>query len=440
MLWIVLITGALASTTAGMGLSPIGGGLAGLTEPGVMGLATNPAAAKSDTIQAAVDMGVSLYSLAARLDGASEVSTTGSVPMPYLGFTMPIGDLGIGAYLMVPYGGGADYPEDGAQRFHAIKTESFLLEAGLSVAYQPTDWVTMGASFRVGRGSLNKRAAMNTAALINSKADLSEPMDTTDPLFEGQQALSLSGVGMGYGLGLSLTLPADFELHLAYRSPMRVTLKGDAEIIPSQLLKIGIAAQAQGAIQYAREFELGLVIPAGKQRIALTGGYVDWSPLATLDVGLSELKLTSTDETTNGLIVQSGINASGLLDQEIEIHNDLGHGGTVHGGIAVAVPLGERWLLRPGIFYAPSTLPSEGFNASIVDFNALDLRLATAFSPKDWLTLGVSVDHFIIPDRNISDSSLSLDNAASTGRVLPSANGRYQMSATRLGLTFIARL
>jgi long-subunit fatty acid transport protein len=440
MFWAMFITTAFASSTAGMGLTPTGGGLAGITEPGVMGLPTNPAAAKSASMEAAIDGGLSIYSLAIQLNGAAPVDTAGMVPLPYLGFTMPIHDFGIGVYVMVPYGGGADYPEDGAQRFHAIQTQGFLLETGLSVAYQPLEWLTMGASLRVGRGSLSKVAALDAASLINSKVTLDPPMNTGDPLFEGRQDLSLSGVGVGYGLGLTLTTPADYALHLGYRSPMRVPLSGKVTITPSNLIDLDIDGSASGAIQYAREFEIGLVIPAGETRIAVSGGYVDWSPLAIIDVTVTDLKLSSSDDSTDALIVETAINESGLTNQDIEIHNDLGHGSTLHGGVAVAVPIGSRWLIRPGVFYAPTTLPSDAFHASIVDFSAVDLRLSGAYSPMDWLTIGLSIDHFLIPDRVIDDSSLSLDNAASTGRVLPSANGRYQMSASRVGLTLIARL
>ena len=169
MMWSLWIASALASTNAGMGLSPLGGGFAGVSEPGVMGLGLNPAAAKSETIEGAIDAGLSVYSLGVALDGAEQVGASGSSPMPYVAITIPVKDVGLGAYFMVPYGGGADFPADGAQRFHVISTESYLMEGGLSVAYQPVRWVRGGASFRVGHATLTKRAAINTASLLNSK-------------------------------------------------------------------------------------------------------------------------------------------------------------------------------------------------------------------------------------------------------------------------------
>ena len=52
MMWLLWIGSALASTNAGMGLSPLGGGFDGVSESGVLGLGLNPAAAKSEGIEA----------------------------------------------------------------------------------------------------------------------------------------------------------------------------------------------------------------------------------------------------------------------------------------------------------------------------------------------------------------------------------------------------
>ena len=101
-MWCLWIASALASTNAGMGLSPLGGGFAGVSETGVMGLGLNPAAAKSEHIEGAIDVGLSLYSLGVTLDGAEGVHTTGISPTPTVALTVPIQDFGLGAYFMVP--------------------------------------------------------------------------------------------------------------------------------------------------------------------------------------------------------------------------------------------------------------------------------------------------------------------------------------------------
>ena len=422
-----------------MGISPLGGGFAGVSEAGVMGLGLNPAAAKSEQIEGAIDIGLSLYSLDVTLDGAEGTQSTGISPTPMIAITVPVQDIGLGAYFMVPYGGGADFPADGAQRFHVISTESYLLEGGLSVAYQPVDWVRGGASFRVGQATLSKYAAMNTASLLNSKTDLSPPLDVSDPLFLGEQDVNLSGHGYGYGLGLSFFLPSDHEVHIAYRSPMRVPMDGEVSLTPSDALGLAIDGEASGTMQFARELELGVVLPLGKTRLSLMAGWVDWSPLETIAIELGALEISGEGSTAEALIVQSGINNSGLTDMRLSILNDLGHGSTVHGGGTVDIPVGSEWVVRTGVFYSPSTLPAEAMHASIVDFAVLDLRLAAAFTPAEWLTAAVSADYYVIPDRDITNSSLSLSNGADSGRVLPSGNGLYSMNAARVGLTLITR-
>ena len=438
MIWIALLSTAFGSSTAGMGLSPIGGGLSGVTEPGVLGLSATPAAALSIDPEVALDLGANLYSLTSTLEGSDPEEVNGIVPMPYLGATIPMGRWGLGVYGMIPYGGGASLPEEGAQRFHAIDAESFLMEGGLSAAHRLTEAITVGGSFRVGRASLFKNTAMNTAALINSKSDLTTPLPTDNSMFHGSQSLDLSGIGFGYGLGLSVTLPRDMEAHISYRSPMEVKVTGPVDISPSDDVDLTLHGDAAGYLNFCQEIEVGWVIPVGGARIALTGGWTDWSGMAEVDISVRNLSVDSNDGALQSLITSSEVNEADVLAAGTDIHNDLGNEDAFHGGIAVDFPV-AKWRLRPAVFYAGTTIPDETFHVGIADFPALDLRLSASTSPLDWLTVALTVDQYLILGREIQQSGLSLDNAASSGRVLPSANGLYEMSATRTGLTLIAR-
>ena len=104
MLLLPIISAALAGSTAGMGLSPMGGGFGGITEPGVLGLASTPAAARSAQTEMGADFSMSRWNIDAKLDGQAPVSGSGVVPMPYLGATIPLGPFGIGLAGSIPYG------------------------------------------------------------------------------------------------------------------------------------------------------------------------------------------------------------------------------------------------------------------------------------------------------------------------------------------------
>ena len=97
MIWFALISTALASSTAGMSLTPLGGGLAGITEPGVLGLPATPAAAISTSPELAIDAGINAYEFTAELDGADAETARGTVPMPYVGATLRFGRRELGA-------------------------------------------------------------------------------------------------------------------------------------------------------------------------------------------------------------------------------------------------------------------------------------------------------------------------------------------------------
>ncbi len=439
MIWLALISATYASTASGLGLTPLGGGLAGISEPGVLGLPATPAAAKSPQPEIILDIGANMFTMGAQLQGAQREEIKEIVPMPYLGFAAPLGDFGIGFYSMIPYGGGADFAADGALRFHAISTESYLMEMGVPVAYQVSEWLTVGTSIRAGRASLSKFAAMNTAALVNSKTDIEPPLPADTELLIGTQTVDISGYGMGYGLGASFSLPNEIEIHIAYRSPIKAMMNGTVELVPSDDLQLSASGSAEGSMTFAQEAELGLVIPVGNTRLALTGGWVDWSPLAAIDIGVRDLQVESDDETMTELVTSTGLNESELLAAGTDIHNHLGHTAVFHGGAVLGIPLGEDWNVRPGVFYSPTTLSDGAFHAGIADFVSWDVRVAGSYEVNNWLTAGLSMDHFLIRTRTIRTSNLSLENDAATGQVLPSANGRYDMHATRVGLSFIAR-
>lgn len=440
MTWLAFISSALASSTAGMSLTPLGGGMAGVTETGVLGLPANPAAAASESPELAIDAGINAYAFTAELEGAQAETARGTVPMPYVGVTLPLGRWGLGVYGMIPHGGGVSMDEDGPQRFHAIESQAHVIEGGLAIARSFGPHLTLGASARMGVATLTKDTAMNTAALVNSSADLDNRIDTSDPLWHGRQELDVKGFGIGFGVGANLNLGQEWCLHAAYRSPMKTPVSGTVDLKPSDDLPLALSGEAEGTLTHAQELEVGVSGPVGPTRVSAVGGWTDWRGMNEVDIEVRNLRVSSENSSMESLLTSAGANEADILAAGTDIHSNLGHGSAFHAGAAVAVPLSKRLLLRPAFQYAGTTLPDESFHVGIADFAALDLRLSAAHSTTEWLTIALSVDHFLIADRVITDSSLSFDNTASSGRVLNSANGRYSMNATRAGLTVITRL
>jgi len=439
MLSFCLISAALAGSTAGMGLAPLGGAFGGITEPGVLGLATTPAAARPSQSEIALDFGLSRWAIDAQLDGEAPVQGQGTTPMPYLGAAMPLGDFGIGFVGAVPFGGGGSFPEDGAQRFHLREGKVFLMEASLAVAYQPVDALRVGVAARAARGSMMKRYAVDSAGLLNSRLSGETTAPEGEPLLEGHQELDVSGLGYGYAVGLSGFLDSGIEIHASYRSPLKVDLSGPARVTPSDDIDLALAGTAEATMVYPREVNLGAVFPAGPVRLMLDGGWTDWSSMERVDGTLKDVSIESDDEAMTALLLATGLNESSLTAPQ-DIYNDLGNHSVFFGGAGVDIPLHARWTLRTGAWWAPTTIPEENFHVGILDFNALDVRGGLAWMPSTSLTVAGSIDHYVIPDRNIRKSSLSLTNEPTSGRVLPSANGDYAMKANRYGLTVIYRL
>ncbi len=441
MMWMLLFSAnALASTASGLGLTPMGGGFAGVTEPGPLGLVSTPSSAHTESVEVVLDVGANMFQLGGKLDGFERETYRDAVPMPYLGATLPIGNFGVGMYAMIPYGGGIDLEPQSSHRFHSRTSQSFLVELGLPVAYKVNDWLTVGSSFRAARATLEKTAAMNTAALVNSKVDLDPALPVDNELLVGSQDVSINGYGLGFGLGASFFLPNDVEFHLGYRSPIKTNLSGPVEIVPSDGIDARLTGTAMGSMQFSTEIELGAVVPIGKTRLALMAGWVDWSPLSTIDIEVTDLQISSSEAALISLLTTTGLNESDLLAAGTDIKNDLGHSSVFHGGATVGVPIGEKWEVRPGAFYSPTTMPDSTFHIGVADFTSWNFRIAASYELTQWLTAGLSYDHFLVNTRTIRTSGLSLGNEAKTGRVLPSANGIYDMSAQRAGLSLMARM
>jgi long-subunit fatty acid transport protein len=438
MFYLCLISAALAGSTAGMGLSPLGGTFGGVTESGVVGLPTNPAAARTETPEIALDFGLSTWAIDAQLEDQAPVQGSGLVPLPTLGATLPLGDFGIGLVGTIPYGGGGSFTEEGAQRFHLQEGKVFLLEADLALAYQPIKALRVGVAGRIARGSMMKRYAVDSAGLLNSRLSGATAPEG-EALLEGQQELDVSGIGYGYAIGISTFLKSGVEIHASYRSPLAVDLSGPAQLTPSNDIDLMLKGTAEATMVYPREVALGVVVPAGPVRLMVDGGWADWSTMERVDGTLNDVSVHSDDEAMMALLAATGVNESSLTDPQ-DIYNDLGNHPVFFGGAGVDIPLHARWTIRTGAWWAPTTIPEENFHLGIVDFDALDLRGGVSWMPSSDLTIAAGVDYYIIPDREIRKSGLSLTNNASTGRLLPSANGSYAMKGTRYGLTVTYRL
>ncbi len=439
MVWMWLISTALAGSAAGMGLSPLGGGLAGITDPGVLGIGHTPAAARPDRPELALDVGLTSWRIQAQLDGQAPAEGSGVTPLPYFAAAVPIGPVGIGLTGRVPYGGGGDFPQNGAQRFHMVEAKVFMMETDLAVAVQPVDFLRIGVAGRFARGTLQKRYAINPAGLINGLLDDSmTALDGTE-FSEGSQKVDLVGYGWGYAAGISATLPADIEVHLAYWSPVRIELKGPATVVPSSDLDLSLKGTAHTTMVYPRELALGVAVPVGMVRLMADGGWTGWSTMERVDGTLEDITVRSENAGLEALVLATGINESDFTES-MDVYNDLGNHDVFYGGLASDFAVHKQWVIRTGVWYAPSSIPDETFQLGVVDFPAWDLRAAVSWTPIERLTLGTSIDLFAISGRTIRDSDLALTNPSQSGRVYPSANGDYKMRAVRFGLTIVARL
>ncbi|MBK1732768.1 OmpP1/FadL family transporter [Thiococcus pfennigii] len=242
------------------GLGRAFAGQAALIEPA--SLAVNPAA-----LPETATLSATLSALGNRLtaedpDGARAEGGEGAlIPAASAAWR----GLGIGAD--VPFGLATDYPDDWSGREAALRSEirsaRLILGGGVAV----TERLRLGASL----------FAQHLAADLSSAVVLV-------PGFEERVQVEGDDVGLGFGLGVHWRLSEDLALGLGYSSPVRHTLRGEAEL-PAVL---GGRAGSEARLVTPETVTLGGDWRLGS-RTRLLGGltWTRWSRLQRLDIALS---------------------------------------------------------------------------------------------------------------------------------------------------------
>jgi long-subunit fatty acid transport protein len=440
-MWVVLSSlftrPADAYSMAGFGVPCVGGSLANNAAIGAFGLPYNPAAAWTPGPDFASDIGSIYTSLTQELDEWEGPETSGgfSLPIPYLGYATPVGPFGLGFDVIVPYArlGGRD-PE-GPQRYHTISGTFVLAESDISLAWAPSANWTFGGSFRIGRYIQSSTRSMDLGALLNSMSpDIQAPLG--DPFLEGAQTLShLSDVMFGGAGGLRYTANNGFGVQLALRPGWTAHAKdGLVTVQPSRDLSALIEGDLEIWIRFPSHAYLSATVPVGDTVTFIPQvGVVRWSEANSISV-IHDFSLTSTDAVFDALLEKYGLSEATFLDNSEPSASDLGMRDVWNVGLTAQVDVSDGLRLQGVVDNEPAALPNLYVTPGNLDFGALRTGLAGIHQSRKWLRYGGSFDYFFVRNRNVTDSVMSLENKASSGRMFPSGNGRYSLDLLRVAV------
>lgn len=424
---------SLAAGLSGLSVPEPLGAFGGAGAGGALGVALNPAAARPEVAELALDLGLLATRFRYQLAGEEISDSRGLSPIPSLGAAAPLGPLGLGLAVYAPYARAGDAPPEGsAARLYAGASTIALVEADLSLA-GALGPLTLGAGLRAGRAKMASELKYDTGVLL---ADLLGPeaeVPMQDPFLEGTQAYDLQGTVLGLSAGARLRPARGPALDLVWRGPLSATLEGPFSLRPSDDLDVAVEGRSSLPIAFPQEliasasWRFGAWRPGGE--LCFTG----WSSLFRLETTVSDLEIRSEDPLFQALLDSYGLTEAEFLDGLGAVPLETGMSDILSGALWVDW-LGEGVQARAGAWLTPAAIPGAYLSPGNADFGTLNLRLAGARA-FERLALGLALDAFLGPTRVVTGSVYSQSAGTESGIALPPADGSYMLGAGRLGLT-----
>jgi long-subunit fatty acid transport protein len=337
--------------------------------------------------------------------------------------------------MIMPYGGGGTFTEDGAARHFAINGMAVGADMALSIGFEPVEGLSLGYSHRGVFGIMSRRQAFDTATMMRSMFGDNIGVPAGDEFLEGRQEMSVTGLGTGYTLGGTWIAPNDVVISGAYRSKVAVPMSGRFTMEPSMDMTVVMEGDVTTEMVFPDEFVGGLEIPLSERwRIMAEGGYVRWSHTATMQAEMSNIEVTSSDDSLNELLLMYGVSELDLIAAGQSVAMVMGFQDAPWAKVAVEHDFTDKFTARAGATYSPTSIPTEYLNAGNQDYNTLDAMLAGKWQSSDSFAMTFGVDVYFDADRTVTDSVFSLENDMATGTALPDASGVYGLNRYRVAV------
>lgn len=135
--------------------------------------------------------------------------------------------LKLGVALNTPFGLVTDYDDDWAGRYHALKSDLMTVAIQPSIAYQATDWLSIGGGpiFQYAKAELTK--AVDTGSIL--ALGTGNPAFAANPTFDAKSKVTGEDISVGYTVGVMLEPLDTTRVGLSYRSRITHELDGDVE-------------------------------------------------------------------------------------------------------------------------------------------------------------------------------------------------------------------
>jgi long-chain fatty acid transport protein len=336
--------------------------------------------------------------------GANE-SMESYVPVtPQFYFSFAVKDkwrLGLG--INSPFGLETHWGNNSALRYVATDSELIMINVNPTVAYEWSKQLSLGFGLNYARTDVRLRSRINQTALntlLNGSLTASE---------DGGKKLTGDGQAWGYNAGV-LWKPRDKHwLGLSYRSKLKTTVKGSAE-----LSGLSDAANAlfggetyttdvEADVRYPESVLMGYAFRPGKWIFEMDGEWVNYS---TVD----ETNLTYTQE--QNALRRSILNSGNPINRDWHTTWNL--------GVGANYTFNDTWQGRAGFFHYPKVIPNSAWEPGLPESSHDGYTVGATFHrPRyDW---DAAYNYIEFDDRRVNNA-VGADS-------LSSVNGTYQTHA-----------
>ena len=320
----------------------------------------------------------------------------GVLPNLYLTSSSPFGNdrFSVGVGITSPFGLSTSWAPTSSVAYVTTDSDIQMINVNPTVAYKVSDALSLGAGVDyVNVLDITSNAQINQGAL-----------NPGDP--DGTSKLKGHGNGWGYNVGVLYHPVEKHSFGLAYRSQVRVPIKGSVNL--SNLSSTTQGLLGLSSSEYSADATSSIILPA-----SFLAGYAFRAN--------SQWTLLADYELTGWNSFQS---------------QDVAYGGTVsstprnwHNASAVGVGANykqnDTWQWRGGYAFFQKTVPNDTFSPDVPDS---PVHLLTAGFSRTWVSwvLDFAVNTYIYPSRSVNNT---VGNSVGA-----SVNGSYHTIAPALAL------
>ena len=266
---------------------------------------------------------------------------------PNFAIALPVNDrIALGFSLSSPYSFTTDYDADGWQRYSAIRTRLITLDAQPSVAFAPSEWLSVGAAL-----NLQYSDALLSNALPNLAAG--QP--------DARLKLTGDGFHLGWSAGVQLRPTERLSLGIGYKSAVEHKLDGRVRISGLLGPLAGRNVDSDIVARFSTPWQLSIGARAGvTERLTLNAQAVRF--------GWSKFDAIRFSAPLNNAIVQNYKNTWSFA----------------FGADAEA---SEKLVVRAGIQFDPTPTRDDSRDPRVPDSDRVDYNFGTSYRMSERLTL-----------------------------------------------------